>query len=105
MATSPVEPIAHLPGAMLPTETRVALHTAENLNVATAEALRFANEGALSNHNAFSDDAISSAAQALHDLLRLERPYLIAAGDKSGVDAADYLGHEISRFLTFGRRT
>lgn len=100
MATSPVDPTSiPLPGAMLPTETRAALRTAENLNVATADLLRFANEGALSMQSAFADDVISSAAQGLHDLLRIERPHLIANGYTANVDAVDYLGHEISRFL------
>lgn len=106
MATSPVEPIAHLPDTPPPAgptrmhhSVRAALRTAENLNVGTAEVLRYANEGPRTDHAAFSDEAISSVAQGLHDLMRLERPHLLADGDTAGVDLLDYLSGEVSRFL------
>jgi len=83
----------------LPPEIRAALCVAENLSIGTSDALRYTNEGPLSDRAAFADDAISSAAQGLHDMMRIERPHLVHAGDKDGLDALDHLCHEISRFM------
>lgn len=82
-----------------PSETAIAVAAAESAVSASAELLRFAREGARSDHFALDEGTVEQLADALRQAITIEYPRIAASKDKEGASMMNQLQGGLTRFL------